>query len=83
MLCANKVNTSSPACTEVTCAGFYGDVQKEVPHLASGKDFSRLENLTKEYNQWKAKYSKNLVFNASAADFSELQLLFASFLSYN
>ena len=43
MLCANKVNTSSPACTEVTCAGFYGDVQKEVPHLASGKDFSRLE----------------------------------------
>ena len=64
------METKFEAC-KVTCAGFYGDVQKEIPELTSGKDFSRLEDLTTEYNQWKATFSKNLVFNSSATDFSE------------
>ena len=70
ILCSNEVKFKYPAC-DVTCAGFYGDVQKEVPQLSSGKDFSRLEDLTKEYNQWKGTFSKNLFFNSSATDFSE------------
>ena len=69
-MCSKEVKLKFPSCA-VTCAGFYGDVQKEMPQLSSGKDFSRLEDLTKEYNQWKATFSKNLVFNSSATDFSE------------
>ena len=69
-MCSNEVKLKFPACA-VTCTGFYGDVLKEIPQLSSGKDFSRLEDLTKEYNQWKATFSKNLVFNSSASDFSE------------
>ena len=66
--CSGALNTTFEDCT-VSCSGFFGDVQKEDLRLA--QDFDRLEDLTKEYNQWKAKYSKNLVFNASAPYFSE------------
>ena len=66
--CSGALNTTFEDCV-VSCSGFFGDVQKEDLRLA--QDFDRLEDLTKEYNRWKAKYSKNLVFNASAPYFSE------------
>ena len=66
--CSGALNTTFDDCA-VSCSGFFGDVQKEDLRLA--QDFDRLEDLTKEYNRWKAKYSKNLVFNASAPYFSE------------
>ena len=68
-MCAQSLNFSD--CL-VSCDGFYGDVAQEKQDGGNEKDATKLQQLLSEYNGYKSKLAKNLVYRSRSPKFSKL-----------
>ena len=60
-MCVQSLNT--PECL-VSCDGFYGDVAQVKQEDLNEKDAVKKGHLLSEYNRYKSRLAKNLVFSS-------------------
>ena len=67
-MCVQSLNISE--CL-VSCDGFYGDVAQVNKEGVNEKDAVKKGQLLSEYNRYKSRFAKNLVFSSSSPNFSK------------
>ena len=68
MMCAQSLNFSQ--CL-VSCNGFYGDVAQVKQEDLNERDAVKKRHLLSEYNRYKSRLAKNLIFSSRSPKFSK------------